>query len=83
VGAYLPMAAIRDRFAARPRNHLALEFVSTDDVMFRKLIEFRVNLFSHVTLDHDLSVFSEKPALVRTEKIQNSPCMLLLFDKRG
>jgi SAM-dependent methyltransferase len=83
VGANLPMAAIRDLFAALTRKHLVLEFVPTDDVMFRKLIEFRVNLFDHVTLDRCLAVFSEKFTLVRQEPIQNSPRTLLLFEKRG
>ncbi len=83
VGANLPMAAIRDLFATLAQKHLVLEFVPTDDVMFRKLIEFRVNLFEHVTLDHCLAVFSEKFALVRQESIQHSPRTLLLFEKRG
>ena len=81
VGANLPMASIRDLFASLSRKHLVLEFVPTDDVMFRKLIEFRVNLFDHVTLDHCLAVFSEKFALRRQAPIQNSPRTLLLFEK--
>ena len=83
VGANLPMAAVRDLFAALAQKHLVLEFVPTDDVMFRKLIEFRVNLFDHVTLAHCLEVFGEKFALVRQEPIRNSPRTLLLFEKRG
>ncbi len=83
VGANLPMAAIRDLFAALTRRHLVLEFVPTDDVMFRKLIEFRVNLFDHVTLDRCLDVFREKFTLVRRAPVQNSPRTLLLFEKRG
>ncbi len=83
VGANLPMAAVRDLLAAITRRHLVLEFVPTDDVMFRKLIEFRVNLFDHVTLDHCQNVFGEKFALLRAEKIQHSPRTLLLFEKRG
>jgi ribosomal protein L11 methylase PrmA len=83
VGANLPMAAIRDLFATLTRKHLVLEFVPTDDVMFRKLIEFRVNLFDHVTLDHCIAVFSQKFALVCQHAIQNSPRTLLLFEKRG
>lgn len=83
VGANLPMAAIRDLFATLAQKHLVLEFVPTDDVMFRKLIEFRVNLFDSVTLEHCLAVFSEKFALVRQEPIQHSPRTLLLFEKRG
>jgi len=82
VGANLPMAAIRDLFASITRRHLVLEFVPTDDVMFRKLIEFRVNLFGHVTLEHCLEVFGEAFTLVRREAIQNSPRTLLLLEKR-
>ncbi len=83
VGANLPMAAVRDLLASVAQKHLVLEFVPTDDVMFRKLIEFRVNLFDHVTLAHCLDVFGEKFALVRQEPIQNSPRTLLFFEKRG
>lgn len=83
VGANLPMAAIRDLFATLTQRHLVLEFVPTDDVMFRKLIEFRVNLFGHLTLDHCLATFSERFTLVRQSPIQNSPRTLLLFEKRA
>ena len=82
VGANLPMAAIRDLLATLARKHLVLEFVPTDDVMFRKLIEFRVNLFGHVTLEHCLEVFGEKFTLLRREAVQNSPRTLLLFEKK-
>lgn len=83
VGANLPMASIRDLFAKLTRRHLILEFVPTDDVMFRRLIAFRVNLFDHITLDHCLEIFGGKFTLVRQEPIQNSPRTLLLFEKRG
>ncbi|MDR0994471.1 MAG: class I SAM-dependent methyltransferase [Verrucomicrobiota bacterium] len=82
VGANLPMASIRDLFASLAQRHLILEFVPTDDVMFRRLIEFRVNLFEHVTLDFCKQVFGEAFTLVREEAIQNSPRTLLLFEKR-
>lgn len=82
VGANLSMTAIRDLFARLTAKHLVLEFVPTDDVMFRKLIEFRVNLFEHITLEHCIEVFSEKFELVRKESIKDSPRTLLLFKKR-
>jgi len=81
VGANLPMAAIRDLYTQLTRKFLILEFVPTDDVMFRKLIEFRVNLFDHVTLDHCLDVFGKSFRLLRRESIRNSPRTLLLFEK--
>lgn len=82
VGANRPMAAIRDLFAALAQKHLVLEFVPTDDAMFRKLVEFRVDLFAHVSLDFCLEVFGETFDLVRREPIRNSPRTLLLFEKR-
>lgn len=83
VGANLPMSAIRDLFAALTQKYLVLEFVPTDDVMFRKLIAFRVNLFEHITLDHCIEVFNEQFTLVRQSPIENSPRTLLLFEKRA
>lgn len=82
VGANLSMSAICELFARLATRHLILEFVPTDDVMFRKLIEFRVNLFEHITLEHCIDVFGDKFELVRKEPIQNSPRTLLLFKKR-
>jgi hypothetical protein len=49
--------------------------------MFRRLIEFRVNLFDHITLGHCLDVFGESFRLLRRESIRNSPRTLLLFEK--
>jgi len=83
VGANLPMAAIRDLLASLTRKHLVLEFVPTDDIMFRKLIEFRVNLFDSITLDHCLQVFGETFTLLRQESVRHSPRTLLLLEKRG
>lgn len=83
VGANLPMAAVRDLFAGIAQKHLVLEFVPTDDPMFRKLVEFRVDLFADVTLARCLAVFGEKFALLRQEPIRHSPRTLLLFAKRG
>lgn len=82
VGANLPLTAIRDLFARLARRHLVLEFVPTDDVMFRKLIEFRVDLFQEFTLDRCLEVFGESFTLLRREAVRNSPRTLLLFEKR-
>lgn len=82
VGANLPMAAIRDLLATLTKRHLILEFVPTDDIMFRRLIEFRVNLFEHITLDHCLEVFGHTFTLRRQTPVQNSPRTLLLFEKR-
>jgi len=82
VGANLPMAAVRDLFAALTQRFLVLEFVPTDDVMFRKLIEFRVNLFEHLTLDHCLEVFGETFEVRRRAPVAHSPRTLLLLEKR-
>jgi SAM-dependent methyltransferase len=81
VGANLSLEAIRDLFATLSNKHLVLEFVPTSDIMFRKLVEFRVDLFGHVTLDRCLEVFREKFVLLRQEPVRNSPRTLLLFQK--
>ncbi|HPV46296.1 MAG TPA: class I SAM-dependent methyltransferase, partial [Kiritimatiellia bacterium] len=83
VGANLPMAAIRDLLASLTSQHLILEFVPTDDVMFRKLLEFRMNLFAHVTLGYCCEVFGERFTLQRQESIEHSPRTLLWFTKRA
>ena len=82
VGANLPMEAVRDLFASLTSRHLVLEFVPTDDIMFRKLIEFRVNLFDHVTLDFCVSVFSQTFTILHQEAIANSPRTLLMLEKK-
>lgn len=82
VGANLSMEAIRDVFAKLATKHLILEFVPTDDVMFRKLLEFRVNLFEHITLGYCIEVFSKDFELVRKESIEHSPRTLLLLKNR-
>lgn len=82
VGANLSMESIRDLFASITQKYLVLEFVPTDDVMFKRLIEFRVNLFEHITLDFCKTVFGARFNILREEAIQNSPRTLLLLEKR-
>ena len=82
VGANLPMPAIRDLLCQLTRQHLVLEFVPTNDEMFTRLIEFRVDLYQDITLDGCKSVFSERFSLLDEAPIKNSPRTLLFFEKR-
>ncbi len=82
VSGNLPLPAIRDLFYDMTRDHLILEFVPREDVMFKKLLQFRVDLYQGTTLDACRKVFLERFVLVREEPIPNSPRTLFLFQKR-
>jgi SAM-dependent methyltransferase len=82
VSANLPLANIRDMFADLTRRDLVLEFVPSDDVMFRKLMRYRRDLYAAYTLEHCLTVFAKRFVLTRQVSIDDSPRTLLFFRKR-
>jgi SAM-dependent methyltransferase len=82
ISANLPLAGIRDMFADLTRRHLVLEFVPSDDVMFRKLMRFRRDLYGEYTLERCIDVFSKRFVLERQVGINDSPRTLLIFCKR-
>lgn len=84
VSGNLSIPAIRDLFFDMTRDYLVLEFVPTDDVMFKKLLQFRVNLFRDLTLESCRKVLAEKFDVVSEAPIAGSPRTLwLLRKKRG
>lgn len=83
VTANLPLAGIRDMFAGLCRRHLILEFVPTDDVMFRKLMQFRVDLYQDFTLERCVEVFAKRFDVVRQVRIDDSPRTLLFMTNKG
>ncbi len=83
VSANLPLASIRDMFADLTERFLVLEFVPTDDVMFRKLMQFRVDLYQAFTLDHCLGTFGERFDLIRRHPVDDSPRTLLFWEKKN
>ncbi len=83
VSANLPLDGIRDMFADLCRRFLVLEFVPTDDVMFRKLMQFRVDLYQDFTLARCLRVFAERFEIIRQVRLDDSPRTLLFMRKKG
>jgi 2-polyprenyl-3-methyl-5-hydroxy-6-metoxy-1,4-benzoquinol methylase len=82
VSANLSMLAIRDLFYHLSQRDLILEFVPTDDSMFQRLIHFRVNLFSGVTLENCLAVFQERFELLQKTPIEGTVRTLIFFRKK-
>lgn len=82
VTANLPVAGIRDMLADLCCRDLVLEFVPTHDVMFRKLMQFRVDLYQHFTLGRCVEVFSARFEVLRQVPVEDSPRTLLFMRKR-
>ena len=82
VSGNLPIPAIRDLFYDMTGDYLVLEYVPRNDVMFQKLLKFRVDLYGTLTLESCRAVFAEKFTIVKEELIPNSPRTLILMQKR-
>jgi SAM-dependent methyltransferase len=82
VAANLPVSGIRDMLADLCRRDLVLEFVPTHDVMFRKLMQFRADLYQEFTLERCVRVFEERFELIRRAAVADSPRTLLFMRKR-
>ena len=54
-----------------------LEFIPTDDSMFRRLMKFRVNLFEGLTLQTVREAFGTRFSLLKEEPIPHSRRTLL------
>jgi SAM-dependent methyltransferase len=83
ISANLSLVAIRDMFHEITRAHLLLEFVPKDDVMFRRLMKFRVDLFRDLSLQSCLDVFLERFDLTQQSPIPASPRTLLCLRKKS
>lgn len=81
VSANMTLAGIRDLLCTLTERHLVLEFVPTDDSMFQRLMKFRVDLFSDLTLDACRGVFLERFELLRETPIAGSKRTLLFLRK--
>ena len=81
VGANLSLPLVRDLFAVLADKHLVLEFVPPDDPMFRKLVEFRENLYQDLTLESCLDAFAPAFAPLEVQAVEHSPRTLILFEK--
>jgi len=82
VSANMPLAGIRDLLHSLTRRDLVLEFVPTDDEMFRRLMKFQVDLFQDVTLDACRATFAERFEVRGEVGIERSKRRLLFLRKR-
>ncbi|HZN04450.1 MAG TPA: class I SAM-dependent methyltransferase [Candidatus Polarisedimenticolia bacterium] len=82
VSGNLPLEAIASLFDDLTRDALVLEFVPTDDVMFRRLTRLRRETFEGMTLERCLAAFAPRFDLVAREPVPEGGRVLLLFRKR-
>lgn len=82
VGANLSLPLVRDLLASLATRHLVLEFVPPDDPMFRKLVEFRENLYAGLTLEDVLEAFAPAFAPVEIQPVEHSPRTLVLLRRK-
>jgi SAM-dependent methyltransferase len=83
VSGNLTLEAVRDLFYDLTSDYLVLEFVPTDDVMFKRLLKFRTDdAHRHLTLDLCSSVFARRFVVLRQEPIPGSPRTLLFMRKK-
>jgi hypothetical protein len=81
VSGNLSLSAIRDMLLALTRRDVVLEFVPTDDDMFRRLMKFRVDLFGGITLEACRAVFAQGFQILKEEPIPGSKRTLLFLRK--
>ena len=83
VSANMSLEAIRDQMHDLTQRDLILEFVPTDDNMFLRLMNFRVDLFQHVNLEACRKVFEQSFDLVAEHAIEGSTRTLLHYRKKS
>jgi hypothetical protein len=65
------------------RDHVVLEFVPPDDVQFRRLLRFRDEDFSWLTLDVCRTVLSDRFTVVEEHAVPGTPRTLLFLRRRN
>lgn len=83
VSANLSLEASRDLLFDLSRDHVVLEFVPTDDPMFRRLLRFRSEDFSWLTLDSCREVLKQRFTVVEEHPVAGTPRTLLFLRKRS
>jgi len=82
VSANMSLEAIRDQMHDLTNSDLIIEFVPTDDNMFERLMNFRVDLFQHVNLQACREVFEQRFELLAEYPIDGSIRTLLHYRKK-
>lgn len=82
VSANLSLESSRDLLFDLSRQHVVLEFVPTDDPMFRRLLRFRSEDFSWLTLESCRAVLAQRFTVVEEHPVPGTPRTLLFLRKR-
>jgi hypothetical protein len=82
VSANLSLEAARDMLYDLSRDHVVLEFVPPDDVQFRRLLRFRDEDFSWLTLDACRTTLSARFTVVEEHAVPGTPRTMLFLRKR-
>ena len=83
VSGNMTLDAVCEMFAGMVRGHLILEFVPPDDVMFRRLTQFRRDEFGYLTLEGCIEAFSSRFELEAQASLPHSGRTLLLLRRRN
>lgn len=83
VSGNLSLQAIRDLFVSLTKRYLILEFVPTNDSMFRRLAQLRLESFEDFTLSRCRDVFVELFDILCEETIPGTERTLLLLRKKA
>ena len=78
----MSLDAISEQMHVMTERDLILEFVPTDDNMFERLMNYRVDLFKDINLEACLKAFEPRFELLQQRPIPGSKRTLLLFRKK-
>ena len=83
VSANMSLDAISEQLYEMTNRDLILEFVPTDDNMFERLMNYRVDLFQDINLESCLAAFESRFELLEQHPVTGSKRTLLFFRKRN
>ena len=83
VSANMSLDAISEQMYEMTNRDLILEFVPTDDNMFERLMNYRVDLFQDINLESCLAAFEPRFELLEQHPVTGSKRTLLFFRKRN
>jgi len=82
VAARIPLEALCDLFAAMTQEWLIIEFVHTDDSMFKRLLATREDLYAELTVERFEEAFARSFELVRRCEMMDGRRVLYLMHNR-
>ena len=83
VSGNLSPAAVRDMLSDLTSDLAVVEFVPTDDAMFKELLKHRVGPFDEVSLEVFVETMSERFELLEREPIPGTGRILLFLRRRN